>query len=271
MAASRLTPGADIPGYGSAPALPANTKTAGAAGGAAASGTPGGVLLESVRITSAADVVASQPREYLVGIIVEGGATPGALSVTYDSVNEAQFPAPASGLDPTGAKGMAREVLYALNIPVPGTKAAVAANVGFNGGLAAARFLFSTAPNPKGVPSFVPFRGVWGEAELSSTTSEAVTFDMPGGQDLSPSGFSAMAAIAAGSATGIPSAEVTFPVTPPLTNPWAVPAEFGAGDGRPPKRWPVPAIGPATSYALGFHAVSLGGATDIEVAGVLWL
>ncbi|MGI0053516.1 MAG: hypothetical protein ACRECR_04565 [Thermoplasmata archaeon] len=228
--------------------------------------TSGGANYETVRITSAVAVVPTNQGEICVGIWLEGGKAPGWLAVQYDTVNSAIFPVGPSGFDATGAIGPTNAAWYPLNM-VSGTTFLTAAAIAFGGGLVAARFVFSNQPG-LGPSSWGPYRGVAVTATLSSTTAVSETFDTPGGLLLSPSSISAMVAIEAGTATGIYSAEIELPAVTPF-GALAVPALSGAED-RAPVRSPIPAIGPASSYNLLFHAISLGGATGLTVVGILW-
>lgn len=239
---------------------------------AAASAGAGKVNYESVRITSASDISASQPGEYLVGLFLEGGATAGWLAFLYDGVSSGILPCPASGLDATGAIGPANIVFYPMNIPVQGTLALKGTSQTFGGGLAAVRAILSNRPNPDptAITSWSRVRGVAVSGNESGTSGTAKTYTMPGGLSLSPYGAVAMMAIQAGTATGIPSAEIDFPVLPPFANAGVIPATLGRRY-EVPRVFPVPSIGPATSFSLTHKAISLGAATDVQIAGVLYV
>lgn len=233
-----------------------------------------GTLYESIDLTAAGAVDTSQPGETLVGLALATGKTPGWLQVLYDGVNSAIFPAPASGLDPTGAIGPQNYTLYPMSIFSPGSTFLASATLTFGGGLSRARFIFSNKANPssRAVKNWSAMRGVAVTAELSSTTGSPQTYTMPGGQLLTPLGITALMSIAAGTATGFPEAEISVPAIPPLANPYLVPAVMGIrGSEAPPRRYPMPAIGPATSFSLTHEALSLGGATDLQVMAVLWV
>lgn len=266
--AGRLLPNAEPVG------LPSSVVVAGttAAGTPAANAAPGGIQFETKRITSAGDISASQSGEYLVGIGLEGGATPGWLSYTYDSVSAGILPVGASGMDATGAIGPLEEVIYPFNMKLAGTLALKSGNESFGGGLGAVNAYFSNMPNPTpgAITSWAQVRGVAVTHAESGTSGTAETYTMPGGLTLSPKGMVAMSSVASGTATGIPIAVIEFAAQDPFANPYDVPARLDR-TGKPPRVWPVPTRGPATSYSLTHIARSLGGATTVAIAGVLYV
>lgn len=264
--------GEPVPLPTTSPVSLGSAPTADGSGSTLAPMSGAGLNLESIRITSASDLSASQPNEYLVGLILEGGQKAGWLANLYNGVDSAILPSLPSGLDATGAIGPAQEVLYPTNIKLDGTLALKGASLTFGGGLTAVRGLFSNRPNPtpNALTDWSTMRGVAVTGDESGTSGTAKTYTMPGGKSLSPKAITAMMSIDVGTATGIPSAEIGFPVLPPFASAYAVPARF-ENSQRAPYRWPVPSIGPATSYSLTHKAISLGAATDIQVMGILWV
>lgn len=264
-------------GVGSTPAVDAHSLPANPSGGssqALAGNATGGILYEAIDITSAVAVSPSQPGEICVGLLVQADDEPGWLQVIYDGVNAAIFPTPASGLDATGVIGITEYTFYPMNILSPGSTFLAATNVVFGGGLARARFLFATAanPSPRAIKGFAQMRGVAVQGTETTTAGTAKTYSMPGGQLLSPLGITALVSITTGTATTNPQAEISVPAVPPLANPYLVPATLGRrGDANPPRRWPMPKIGPATSYSLTHTALDLGSATGLSIVGVLWV
>lgn len=232
-----------------------------------AKGANGGLIYEIVRNASAATAAPTQQNEYLVGITLEGGATPGAWEFLYDGTHQAIFPVGASGLDATGAIGPIVEAFYPVNYGPIGTNIPAAVQT-YGGGLAAVRFLFSNRPNPRGV-RLSSFTGVFVTGNESGTSGTSKTYTIPGALG-KPTGFVALSSIQAGTASAFPSAEVDFPAIGNYAA-YSVPAELGRGQELPGyKVWPVPDYDSASSFALTHKAISLGGATDVAIAGILF-
>lgn len=232
-----------------------------------AKGAAGGTIYEVVRNTSAATASPTQQNEYLVGIVTEGGGAggAGAWEFLYDGTHQAIFPVGASGLDATGAIGPSTEMMYPLNYGPIGTNIPSAVQT-FGGGLAAVRFIFSNRPNPAGY-RISAFTGVFVTGNESGTSGTSKTYSIPGALG-KPTGIVALASIQAGTATGIPLAEIDFPSIGNYAG-FSVPASLGRGDDRY-KLWAVPDYDPAASFALTHKAVSLGAATDVQIAGSLY-
>ena len=250
---------ADEGGRGAPLIYPGGKATVGAPG---ASPTQDGVIYEVVRNTSAAAVAPTQQAEYLVGIVLENGAINGSLQYLYDGVHSAIFPAPSGGLSAAGTIGPPRETYFPLNIGPLGSGLTAAAQTWTN--LVAAYFIMANRQNPAG-HSFADLRGVYNQNESSAASGVAETYTIPGVQ-AAPLGFTAMMSLAA-TATGIPYADATFPA---IGNYATYKVPFTQDFDAPWKVWPVPTYDPATSYVVTHNTISLGGATDIWLGGVLW-
>jgi hypothetical protein len=232
-----------------------------------AKGAKGGLIYESVRNTSAAAADPTQQTEYLVGVILEGGATAGAWEYLWDGVHTAIFPVGASGLDATGAIGPQACAFYPLNYGPVGTGLTAAAQT-YGGGIAAVTFVFSNKTNPTGL-SISDFTGVFVTGNESGTGGTSRTYTIPGALG-KPTGITALAAIEAGTATGIPVGVIEFPAIGNYAQ-YVVPAVLARGhEVLAYHQWPVPDYDPASSFALTHLARGLGGATDLQIAGALW-
>lgn len=234
----------------------------------------------TAEITGATDLTTTQQGAYLTGLTLKGGATPGWLAVLLaDNVFSAILPVPASGTDATGAIGESLSIFYPMSVgPLSGTTAIPAGAQTFGGGLAAVQAHFSTVPNPharriigpNAAAALAPFRAVAVTGNETGTGGTAKTYTVPGGNTLSPRGMLAMMSVSVGTLSGIARAEILMPATPPFTNQQAVIAESNE-TGRVPRVSPVGKIGPASSFSLTHKALSLGGGTDIAIAGVLFI
>ena len=231
-----------------------------------AKGAAGGQIYEVVRNTSAAAATPTQQNEYLAGIILEGGATPGAWEFTFDGTHTACFPVGASGLDATGAIGPITEAFYPLNYGPIGTNIP-AASQSFGGGLAAVRFIFSNRSNPLG-SRISQFTAVFVVGNESGTSGTAKTYTIPGALG-KPVAVVACASIEAGTATGFPSAEIDFPAIGNYAI-YSVPAMLARGLEPNYPLWAVPDYDPAASFSLTHKCISLGGATDVAIGGTLF-
>jgi len=232
-----------------------------------AKGAAGGLIYEIVRNTSAASAAPTQQTEYLVGVELEGGATAGAWEFLFDGTHSAIFPVGASGLDATGAIGPEAVAFYPLNYGPIGTSIPAGPQT-FGGGLAAVKFIFSNRPNPLGY-RLSQFAGVFVTANLSSTTGAAETYTIPGALG-KPTSIIAFQSIEAGTASGFPVSQIEFPAIGNYAV-YSVPAELQRGGENPGYRlWPVADYDPASSFSLTHHALSLGGATDVAIAGALY-
>ena len=232
-----------------------------------AKGASGGTIYEVVRNTSAATAAPTQQNEFLVGIVLEGGATVGAWEFTFDGVHTAIFPSGASGLDATGAIGPEADVFYPLNYGPIGTNIPAGQQT-YGGGLAAVKFIFSNRPNPLGY-RISQFTGVFVTGNESGTGGTAKTYTIPGALG-KPTAIVALAAIEAGTATGIPIGEIQFPAIGNYAA-WTVPAELQRGREKTGySLWPIPDYDPAASFSLTHLCRSLGGATDLQIAGTLF-
>lgn len=246
------------------------------ASGSAVSGSlAGGLNFETTaEVTSATDISASNQNEYLVGLVLRAGPnSAGWLAVLYDTINTAILPVGAlASVDVTGAKGLSPFVLYPMNMKFSGTKAIASGTQTFGGGLAGVRAIFANKPNPdpRAISNWNQLRGVAVTGNETGTSGTSKTYNMPGGQSIAPYAVSAMCANESGSLTGAAWGSIKFPAVQPFAA-YSVLCEPPTNEARVPRRMPVPAIGPATSYALTHVAESLGGTTDLEIAGVLWL
>lgn len=237
-----------------------------------AKGADGGLIYEVVRATSAGAVTPTQQGEYLVGIWCEGGGAggAGAWSFLYDGVHSAQYPVGGSGLDATGAIGLVVPAFYATNYGPIGQNIPSAPQT-FSGGLAAVRYLFSNKPNPA-APPISDFTGVFVTGNESGTSGTAKTYSIPGPLG-KPTAICAFTTIQAGTATGIGSSEIDFPAIGNYAA-YTIPAVLARGQeptypGSGYAFQPVPDYDPAASFSLTHKAISLGAATDLQIAGVL--
>jgi hypothetical protein len=231
-----------------------------------AKGAAGGTIYEVVRNTSAAAAEPTQQNEFLAGIVLEGGATAGAWEFTFDGVHTAIFPVGASGLNATGAIGTHAAAFIPLNYGPIGTSIPAAMQT-FGGGLAAVNFVFSNKQNPLGF-RISQFPGVFVTGNESGTSGTSRTYTIPGALG-KPIAIVAFESIEAGTATGIPTGEIEFPAIGNYAA-FTVPAVLGRGlEARYPL-WAVPDYDPASSFALTHLAISLGGATDLAIAGALY-
>lgn len=245
------------------------------AGSAFSGSQAGGINFETTaEITSANDLSATNPNEYLVGLLLRGGPnSAGALQILYDTINSAILPVGAlPSVDVTGAKGLSPFVFYPLNMKFAGTKAIAAGVQTFVGGLAGVRAIFSNQPNPApgAISNWNQLRAVAVTGNESGTSGTAKTYTMPGGVPIAPIAISAMCANQSGSVTGAAWASIKLPTVQPF-GAYSVLCEPPDSSPRAPRRYPIPAIGPATSYSLTHLCESLGGTTDVEIMGVLWL
>lgn len=233
----------------------------------AAKGAQGGRIYEVQEITSATDLTPTQQGEYLTGLWVSGGGAggAGAFGYTYDGIHQAIFPSPASGLDATGAIGPEFGMFYPMNVGPVGTKLPSGSQA-FLGGLARVMAFFSNGQNPSG-KTFPDWRGVFVSGNESGTSGTSKTYSIPGPL-AKPTGITGLASIQAGTATGIPLARILFPSVGSYAA-YSVPAELSRY-GVHPRIWPVPDYDAASSFALTHKALSLGGATDVQIAGCLW-
>jgi hypothetical protein len=232
-----------------------------------ARGAAGGLIYESVRVTSASAITPTQQNEYLVALILEGGDTVGCWEFLYDGVHTACFPVGSSGLDATGVIGPQAAMVYELDYGPIGTNIPAAPQT-FGGGLAAVTAIFSNRRNPAG-HRISEFTGVFVTGNESGTSGTSRTYTIPGALG-KPTGITALSAIEAGTATGTPIGVIEFPAIGNYAS-YVVPAELARGfEVLGYRQWPVPDYDPASSFALTHLCRSLGGATDLQIAGVLW-
>jgi len=232
-----------------------------------ANGAAGGQVFEVVRNTSAASASPTQQNEFLVGVLLEGGATPGAWEFLWDGTHQSILPVGASGLDATGAIGPQNCEFVPLSYGPIGTSIPAAVQT-YGGGLAAVSFVFSNRPNPLGY-RISAFTGVFVTGNESGTGGTARTYAIPGALG-KPTGIIAHAAIEAGTATGFPIGVIQFPAIGNYAV-YSVPAVLGRGNEIPAyAQWPIPDYDPASSFSLTHLCRSLGGATDLTIAGSLY-
>lgn len=181
------------------------------------------------RITSAVALAPPSPGMYLVGVLVTGGATPGSVSIRYNGVASAHFPAPTSGQHYYDVS----EKLSGTNIP--------AGSIGFNGGIASAVFTYSTEANGKGKP-LSAFRAV--RVTRTTTGTGTATYDE---QPAAPK-FAVVLTSVAG--------RVAFPAVGPYTQT----IEAWIEETVPPAL-PVTVLAPANTHDLTF-TLDGAGTTD---------
>lgn len=235
----------------------------------------GGLNFETIaEITSATDISATNPNEYLVGLYLRAGANnSGWFAVLYDTVNTAILPVPAlAPVEVTGAKGLPLYLFYPFNMKFTGTKAIASGTQTFGGGLAGVTAVFSNQPNPSpgAITNWNQLRAVAVTGNETGTGGTAKTYTMPGGQSIAPIAITAMCANESGSLSAVGYGSINFPAVTPFAA-YSVPCEGPYNLPVAPRRSPIPAIGPATSYSLTHKAGSLGGTTDLSITGILWL
>jgi len=216
-----------------------------------------------------ATVAPTNQAEYLVGIIVESGTTPGAFLWKFDGIHTAVFPSPASNTTNVAA-GASRRLFYAINDGPVGSGYALTSALNALGGLQNVYFIFSNKQNPTG-HKWKDLCGVAVSAAVAQAASPgtAETFTIPG-VNARPTGFTGIIGYPTG-LTDVFQANFLMPAFGQY-GVQLIPGESLATGGMRdyPTIWPVSFFDPAGSFTINFNTLVLTGAATVSFLGVLW-
>lgn len=221
-----------------------------------------GAQYHTQRLTASAALAPPTPGMYLIDV-AGFGVGPGTFQITYQSPENAHFAFCASTSSGSGLIGNGP---LALHWPVSwylgGTNIASSLIV-FNGGLTEVVLTYSTQPGS--ATPIEAYRAIFVTATESGTggTAKTYTYDAQPGY---PRYIIPMVSVATGTATGVPSATISFPTL----GSYADIVECQGTQEILYLETCSAGYQPANSISLTHTAKTLGGATTVNVAGVLY-
>lgn len=221
---------------------------------------------ETQSLTSAGNLSPTTNNEYLAYMILYPGAKASWIELTIKSPYKLVFPAGFAGLSAAGTIGPGRPTIYRMNWKMPGTTGLASASMTFGGALQAADFIYA----PAGIPGGIDLDGLeWlGEAatsDESGTTGTDTTYTFTAGKSR-PKHLIALSTVEA-TATGISRARIRLPSIGAFAR-GSVPAEMPLSGW--PRLWQLGVWDPSNAFVLNHKCDSLGGATNVNVAGLLY-